>query len=122
MTSVYSLFDPRSAVLGVTTQELPKNVPASFDKKEAIYGTQYHQEKLDDAFFKEALSGAPIPGLSLPGPNLFVPEKLDVVKEAVKEPAFRPELLRDTEVSRLWYKKDDRFWLPKTNLLVELQS
>ncbi|KAL1412548.1 metalloprotease [Vanrija albida] len=122
VSSVYSLFDPRSAVLGVTSQELPKNVPASFDKKETIYGTQYHQEKLDDAFYKEAIAGAPIKGLGLPGPNLFVPEKLDVVRQDVKQPALRPELLRDSEVSRLWYKKDDRFWLPKTNMHVELQS
>jgi insulysin len=35
---------------------------------------------------------------------------------------MRPTLLRDTPVSRLWYKKDDRFWLPKANVDIMLYS
>lgn len=122
LTKTVQLLDPAHASIGVTTQELPKDVSFTFDQKEAIYGTEYHQERISKEFMQEAKSGKPIPALHLPGPNPFVPEKLDVEKFDVKQPTIRPELLRDSEVSRLWYKRDDRFWMPKTNVYVDLQS
>jgi insulysin len=68
------------------------------------------------------LGGAPIPELKLPAPNPFIPKRLDVEKFDVKEKAIRPELLRDTSLSRLWYKRDDTWWLPKTNVDIKLTS
>lgn len=41
------------AAIGVTTQELPKDVTGSFDKTEPIYGTEYTQIKLPEDFMKE---------------------------------------------------------------------
>lgn len=122
MAKSLQLLDPSRGSIGVTCKELPKDVTASFDKKEAIYGTHYHQEKLPEEFLKDMYSGPAIPEIFLPGPNPFVPQRLDVDKFAVDKPAERPELLVDNEISRLWYKRDDRFWLPKTNVYIEVQS
>ncbi|OXG84088.1 insulysin [Cryptococcus neoformans Gb118] len=116
------LLDPRRADIGVTSKVLPKNVVGEYENKEPIYGTEYKRVKFDEEFLKEAISGAPIADLQLPGPNLFIPEKLDVRKFDVQEPAKRPVILKDTSLSRLWYKRDDRFWLPKANLDVMLHS
>lgn len=118
----FELLDPRQASIGVCAQELPKDVSGTFDKTEPIYGTEYLQQRLPEEFLAAATSGAPLADLALPGPNEFVPEKLDVEKFPVETPSTRPELLSDTEISRLWYKRDDRFWLPKTNLNIELHS
>ena len=68
------------------------------------------------------MTGAPIPDLHLPGNNMFIPERLDVEKFEVVEPAKQPELLRNSELSLLWYKRDDTFWLPKANVSVYLFS
>lgn len=122
LSAALQLLDPSQALIGITAKEIPKDVNASFDKKEKIYGTPYHVEKLPEEFIADAMAGAPIPDLHLPGPNPFVPERLDVVKKDVTDPAERPELLSDSEVSRLWFKQDDRFWVPKTNVYVEAHS
>lgn len=122
MAKTFQLLDPRQCSVGVLSQELPKDVNATYDTKEAIYGTEYHRERLPESFLAEATSGKPLAALHLPDPNRFVPDNLDIEKREVAKPALRPELLRDTEISRLWHKQDDRFWLPKTNVHIELHS
>lgn len=119
---VFQLLDPRQANVRIGARELPKNVEGTFNLTEPIYGTEYLQQRLPEEFLKEATNGKPLPDLALPGPNEFVAEKLDVEKFVVDKPAIRPELLVDTEISRLWYKRDDRFWLPKTNVHIDLRS
>ena len=47
------MLDPRKAMVGITSKEMPKDVTASFDQKEPIYGTEYTQIKLSDEFMKE---------------------------------------------------------------------
>jgi insulysin len=101
---------------------MPKSTGMTFDKSEPIYGTEYCERMFSPEFMKEVVSGSPIPEVYLPGPNLFIPEKLDVDKLEVEHPALRPALLKDTPLSRLWHKKDDRFWLPKTNVDIVLHS
>lgn len=122
VAKAFKLLDPRQCSVGLLSQELPKNVNATYDSKEAIYGTEYHRERLSEEFLAEATSGKPLPDLHLPDPNRFIPENLEVQKREVAKPAIRPEMLRDSEISRLWHKQDDRFWLPKTNVHVELHS
>ncbi|RXK37995.1 insulysin [Tremella mesenterica] len=122
ITAALNLLDPRKALIGVTCRELPKGVEGSFDQKEPIYGTEYKTIKLSDKFLQEAMGGKPVSAMKLPGPNLFIPEKFDVEKFNVDHPALRPKLLSDTPLSRLWYKRDDRFWLPKSNVIISLSS
>lgn len=50
------MLDPRKAMVGVTSKEMPKDVTATFDQKEPIYGTEYAQIKLSDEFMKEVCS------------------------------------------------------------------
>jgi insulysin len=54
----------------------------------------------------------------LPAINEFLPSKLDVSKFNVIEKKSAPELIQDTPISRIWYKQDDTFWVPKTNLWI----
>ncbi|WRT69793.1 uncharacterized protein IL334_006784 [Kwoniella shivajii] len=122
LEAALQLLDPRRAIIGVTCKDVPKDVTGTFDKKEAIYGTEYKRVKFDKDFLTEAMSGKRLEELQLPGPNLFIPEKLDVEKFEVAEPAKRPMLLKDTPASRLWYKRDDRFWQPRANLDILLHT
>ena len=47
------MLDPRKAMVGVTTKEMPQDVQQTFDQTEPIYGTEYTQFKLSDEFMKE---------------------------------------------------------------------
>lgn len=70
----------------------------------------------------KAAAGGVSKDLSLPGPNAFIPEDLNVDKKEGIEIAQIPSLLRDSALSKLWHKKDDRFWIPRANLFVALKS
>ena len=59
--------------------------------------------------------------LSLPGPNEFIPTRLEVDKRLVDEPVKRPHLIRKTALSSLWHKKDDQFWVPKAHVIVDIR-
>lgn len=101
--------------------------PRSCDLKEQWYGTEYWYEKIPvdlmmqiKATFDNAETRPS--ELHLPLKNEFVPTRLDVQRQEVLRPATEPCLLRHDENLRLWYKKDDCFWVPKANIEVLLRS
>ncbi|RVX74303.1 hypothetical protein B0A52_02135 [Exophiala mesophila] len=105
-----------------------RDFPGTWDQKEKWYGTEYKVEKVPSevlADIQTALTApevSPIPDLHLPHKNEFIPTKLDVEKIEVKEPAKAPKLLRNDSSVRLWWKKDDTFWVPKANLSIKLRN
>ncbi|KAI4239741.1 MAG: hypothetical protein L6R40_005486 [Gallowayella cf. fulva] len=102
--------------------------PGDWDQKEKWYGTEYRVEDLPSDFQaavrKAASSTATerISNLHLPHKNEFIPTKLTVDKRDVTEPAKTPRLVRNDETARTWWKKDDRFWVPKANVYVTLRN
>ncbi|KAJ6446345.1 a-pheromone processing metallopeptidase Ste23 [Purpureocillium lavendulum] len=105
-----------------------RKFPGSWDKKEKWYGTEYTHEKIPADLMKglhEAIAVSPTTRLSelhLPHKNNFIPNKLEVEKKDVAEPAPAPRLLRNDSVARTWWKKDDTFWVPKANVMVSLKN
>ncbi|KAI0053918.1 hypothetical protein FA95DRAFT_1551697 [Auriscalpium vulgare] len=89
---------------------------------EPWYGTPYRVERFDEEFIKEADGPNTISALQLPRPNEFIPQNLDVERREVAEPQPRPHLIRETPLSTLWHKKDDRFWVPKAHVIMEMRS
>ncbi|KAF7789938.1 hypothetical protein EIP86_000886 [Pleurotus ostreatoroseus] len=107
--------------------------------KEKWYGTEYHVDRLDRELLQKVRSGsldaimiidiwvkANDPNdnneLFLPPPNPFIPENLSVNKQPIATPAKAPTVLRETDSSILWYKKDDQFWVPKARFIVNVLS
>jgi insulysin len=75
------------------------------------------------AEFKAALnspSDKRLTQLHLPHKNNFIPNKLEVEKKEVLQPALSPRLLRNDGLARTWWKKDDTFWVPKASVIVSL--
>ncbi|KAF7511556.1 hypothetical protein GJ744_004144 [Endocarpon pusillum] len=102
--------------------------PVSLDKKEKWYGTEYTVQDIPKDLLSElhkswqsGVRERP-KELHLPHKNEFIPTRLDVEKKDKAEPATAPKLIRNDEMMRVWYKKDDRFWVPKTNFLITIRS
>ena len=108
----------------VVSQEFPGN----WDKREKWYGTEYRVESLEPAFAAaikqsgEKRAEDRIPELHLPHPNEFIPSKLSVERKDVEVPAKFPKLIRNDELIRCWWKKDDTFWVPKGAVSINLRN
>lgn len=110
--------------LTIVSQEFP----GGWDNKEKWYGTEYRTEKIP-ADFEAAVRKAgestakDRPSeLHLPHANEFIPTRLAVEKKEVSEPMKHPKLIRNDEGIRTWWKKDDRFWVPKGNIVAALRN
>lgn len=115
---------PENLRLAVVSRTFPGN----WDKKEKWYGTEYSYEKIPEDVmedWKRAISTPSqqrLPQLHLPHKNSFIPNKLEVEKKEVPEPALAPRILRNDAEARTWWKKDDTFWVPKANVIVSLKN
>ena len=102
--------------------------PGDWDQKEKWYGTEYRCERIDPEFKAavthagENTSSTRPKELHLPHRNQFIPTKLTVEKKDVIEPSKVPKLIRNDEHARVWWKKDDQFWVPKGTVYVTLRN
>ena len=107
---------------------ISKELPVEPDRKEKWYGTEYKYEKIPEDFMREVKEAAKATAserpseLHLPAKNEFIPQRLDVEKKEVDEPLLTPKLIRHEDNVRTWYKKDDRFWVPKASVEMCLRS
>ena len=105
-----------------------QDYPVNMDKKEKWYGTEYHTEKIPTEFSSEirqalySSSTVRPEALHLPHKNEFIPTRFEVEKKEIPTPAKAPKLIRNEAGLRLWWKKDDRFWVPKANVNVTLRN
>jgi insulysin len=106
----------------IVSQEFPGN----WDKKEKWYGTEYKTEKIPQAFLDKinsAFESKDRPAeLHLPHRNEFIPTRLDVEKKEVDQPLKAPNLIRNDESVRSWWKKDDQYWVPKANVKIQFRT
>lgn len=104
-----------------------QDLPGDWNQREKWYGTEYKVDRIPDSVISEIRQALSEPSqrpseLFLPHKNEFIPSRLEVEKVDVKEPAKAPRLLRDDDHVRLWWKKDDTFWVPKANLNILLRN
>lgn len=105
-----------------------QDYPGDWDRKEKWYGTEHKVAKIQEDFMSEiekALASTPETrqsNLYMPHENEFVPTRLSVERKDVPEPAKTPTLIRHDDRVRLWFKKDDRFWVPKAIVQVTLRN
>ena len=63
-----------------------------------------------------------IPDLALPKPNEFIPTNVEVEKVDVPQPKNRPAIIKKTPLTNVWHKKDDQFWTPRAQVVIEIRS
>lgn len=102
--------------------------PGNWDLKEKWYGTEHKVQHISTEMqseIRQALASSTNDRpqeLHLPHRNEFIPTRLDVEKAEVKEPSKTPKLIRNDDMMRLWWKKDDAFWVPKANFNILLRN
>ncbi|KAJ5318143.1 hypothetical protein PENANT_c043G01376 [Penicillium antarcticum] len=105
-----------------------QDFPGNWDQKEKWYGTEYKVEKIPQEFLGgiqkalESTEATRNSNVHMPHRNEFVPTRLSVEKRDVDEPSKTPKLIRHDDRVRLWFKKDDRFWVPKATIEVTLRN
>ncbi|KAJ9600258.1 hypothetical protein L9F63_009434, partial [Diploptera punctata] len=90
-------------------------------EEEKWYGTKYKLEKIPDTVLDEWRSTDLYDDLKLPPKNEFIPTDFDLMQQEDNAPVY-PTIIQDTSLSRVWFKQDDEFLLPKANLSFEFVS
>ncbi|XP_076025376.1 insulin-degrading enzyme isoform X2 [Genypterus blacodes] len=98
-----------------------KSFEGQTDKTEEWYGTQYKQEAIAEESIQK-WGNADLNGkFKLPMKNEFIPTSFEIYP-IEKDTPTTPTLIRDTAMSKVWFKQDDKFFLPKACLNFEFFS
>jgi insulysin len=117
--------NPNNFRINVVSRDCPRG---DWEARERWYGTEYRVERIPEEtlraiqdIFKKSPKELDSE-LHLPHKNEFIPTNFEVQRKEVKEPLKVPVLIKNTETSRVWYKKDDTFWVPKANVNCTLRK
>uniref|UniRef100_A0A3Q3GM64 Insulin-degrading enzyme n=1 Tax=Labrus bergylta TaxID=56723 RepID=A0A3Q3GM64_9LABR len=114
LTQLVSFSFPRVAVVS-------KSFEGQTDKTEEWYGTQYKQESISEETLEKWASADLNGKFKLPMKNEFIPTSFEIYPLEKDAPSV-PTLIKDTAMSKVWFKQDDKFFLPKACLNFEFFS
>ena len=95
-----------------------KKFEADANLTEKWYGTQYSISKLSRDLIQGWKDASLHNKFCLPDVNEFIPTNFDL-EPRDGEPSSVPIILRDSKMTRLWYRQDDQFKLPKACVNVQ---
>jgi len=91
------------------------------DKTEPWYGTEYSISKIPLETIESWKSAGLHDSLRLPDKNDFIPTNFELAKPEDNEESL-PKIVYDSARGRMWFKRDDKFLMPKASLNFELRS
>ncbi|XP_061601535.1 insulin-degrading enzyme isoform X2 [Cololabis saira] len=98
-----------------------KSFDGQTDKTEEWYGTCYKQEAISEETLKTWAKADLNGKFKLPMRNEFIPTNFEIYPLEKDAPSV-PTLIKDTAMSKVWFKQDDKFFLPKACLNFEFFS
>ncbi|KAM4730097.1 insulin-degrading enzyme isoform 1-T1 [Anableps anableps] len=98
-----------------------KSFEGQTDRTEEWYGTQYKQEAISEESIKKWANADLNGKFKLPMRNEFIPTNFEIYPLEKDSPSV-PTLIKDTAMSKVWFKQDDKFFLPKACLNFEFFS
>ena len=122
--SMTALLSPDNMILSVTARKFKGET----DRTEKWYGTEYTDVPLDGDTVKRWA------GISLPEADLRLPEKNELIatdfdlknaqslRDVAAPPPAVPKLLVNDSLSRLWFHPDQKFSMPKCNVMTVLAT
>lgn len=115
--SLFAYFTPHNLRMYVVN---PRIVGDKFEKN---YKVKYKVEKITDANQKKWIAKNNAVSFALPPPNTFLPENFALVTDREKHDLDTvPTKIVDKPGIVTWFKQDQRFKLPITNLMYLLES
>ncbi|CAF2059199.1 unnamed protein product [Brassica oleracea var. botrytis] len=94
-----------------------KKFEGQTDKVEPWYNTAYYLEKITKSTIQEWMQSVPNVKLHLPASNVFIPMNFSLIDD--KDKNGLPVLLRKSLFSRLWYKPETTFSIPKAYVKID---
>ncbi|KYN43148.1 Insulin-degrading enzyme [Trachymyrmex septentrionalis] len=91
------------------------------DEIESWYGTKYKKVKISEEIMNTWNSPGSNDDLKLPLKNEFIATAFDIKPQTNVIKNF-PIILEDTSFIRLWYQKDDEFFVPKAKMIFDFFS
>uniref|UniRef100_A0A1B6DGR0 Peptidase M16 C-terminal domain-containing protein n=1 Tax=Clastoptera arizonana TaxID=38151 RepID=A0A1B6DGR0_9HEMI len=91
------------------------------DQAELWYGTKYKAEKIPQETIQNWKDGSLYEDLHLPSKNEFIPSNFDLLPPEENPNPF-PDIIKETSLTRVWFKQDDVYHLPKTYHTFEFVS
>ncbi|KAJ1845482.1 metalloprotease, partial [Coemansia sp. RSA 2708] len=116
---VQSFLNPDNVriVLAARDQEV------ELDRTEKHYDISYRLDAIPEQLMRDIHGKLEFEELHLPEPNRFIPDNLEVKNQRRGvAPAEAPTLLKRAEGLELWFKQDDRFFLPRGNVRLMLET
>ncbi|KAJ2638098.1 metalloprotease, partial [Coemansia sp. RSA 1694] len=100
-----------------------RELDVDFDLTEKYYGVSYRVDAIPDELMRDLRGELLFDELSLPEPNLFIPDNLEVKGQKTSaDPTAEPTLLKLAEGLELWFKQDDRFFLPRGEVRINIEN
>jgi insulysin len=116
--SLYSYLVPEKMRVSV----ISKKYEGKTNLIEKWYGTEYKVEKLNDILINELKSCEQNDAFHLPQENSFIPKDFNLVNHQDVEVSKFPSIIYSSSLSRLWFKDDTKFLLPKAVIKFELRN
>ena len=90
-------------------------------ESEPWYGTKYKTDSIGPDLLKTWETSVPHEKLHLPERNPFIPTDFELCIREKGEDRF-PSIIKETSLSRVWFKQDDEYLLPKATINFEIMS
>ena len=89
---------------------------------EPWHGGQYKTEEIKSDLIKEWETNVPNDKLSLPDRNPLIPTNFELCERDTHDSNSMPSVICDSNLSRVWFKQDDEYLLPKACLNFQIMS
>ncbi len=100
---------------------ISKKYEGKTDKTEKWCGTQYRTEKMSKDLLEKLKNCDLNYAFKLPLPNDFIPQDFSIIKNENGVNKV-PSVIKKSPITRLWYKGDDKFLLPKASVKFEFRN
>jgi nardilysin len=114
---VLDSFIPRKMNVIVFCNNLPPGL--NYDKTEKWFSTKYTEQDIPGEWLKKWEKASPLKEFNLPSPNIFLTEDFTILDEDENHPDY-PEKILSSELAEIWYRKDQKFKLPKAYYVLYL--
>lgn len=116
---LYDFFTPDKMKCAV----ISKKYEGKTDQIEQWYGTEYKLDRLSEEHLNTLKNCGLNESFRLPVKNSFIPADLNLIDHQNPEQLPKmPRLVQSSPLTRLWYKEDTKFQLPKAYLKFEIRN